>query len=53
MKKAHLITEEADTLMAQLEEERQLLAQVSTFYFPTFVTRMHGQWDCVLYYHDQ
>ncbi|KAG0587308.1 hypothetical protein KC19_2G155100 [Ceratodon purpureus] len=27
MKKAHLITEEADTLMAQLEEERQLLAQ--------------------------
>jgi hypothetical protein len=39
MEKAHLVAEEADSFMVQLEEERQLLAQVSFFYFLTFVTR--------------
>ncbi len=38
MEKAHLIAEEADSLNAQLEEERQLLAQVCAFNLLTFVT---------------
>lgn len=40
MEKTHLVAEEADNLMVQLEEEQKLLAQVCVFKFLTFVTRM-------------
>lgn len=48
MERSHLVAEEADSLMAQLEEEQKLVAQVCAFLFSDTL----GLRCCVLLYYD-
>lgn len=48
VERSHLVAEEADSLMAQLEEEQKLVAQVCAFLFSDTL----GLRCCVLLYYD-